>query len=678
MFGSTIAGSHVQNNNNTVINSGNTRININFEGEQGRDAERSKILEWISRVPFEEHHWFFRQLRQDGTGKWLLEKRDYIQWINSTSSILWLRGNAGAGKTTLVSFIIDSFKTERSINQAVTYFYCRNGEKDRQDPVSILNTLVKQLSLIASPKGPLPQSVVSIFKGHESKYEKLPLSASQKLIASLAESFAQTIIVIDALDECDKESRKQILNSLDIIRKSSTGVIKFFVTSRPADDIELKLEGVPNVYIHSSDNSGDIAAFVKAEVDKCVSEKSLLRGSVKPELKEFVIEKLTSGADGMFLWVSLQIKGICEEKTQVAIEKALQQLPEGLNSTYSIIWDKICQQGKRNQILAERTLKWVMCAQSPLAEAEIIDAVSIEPMDFIGNQDYRGIKVQDLLDVCQNLIVMDEQLGVLRTAHFSVNEFLEDHFEITEAHNHAAEICLTLMSRPKIYDEPPMPPNPSSDDFDRFKESYHYNYERFYGQQTSTSRPKIYDEPHPLRYYMFDHWAYHLRFSGDASNSLLEFQKAFFNASPTFYAWLQEAGKQWEVFRPMVQDDKLTPLWVASYYQLPAIFKTLLRSNVDNPNVHNEQGQTPLYWAAHFGNEEIVQLLLEKQGVDIISKDDLGATPLWAAARGGHEKVVKLFLGRVFHEREGVHMNSKPTSGKNRYRPVRNGHVRQL
>ncbi|KAL7270204.1 hypothetical protein RUND412_007099, partial [Rhizina undulata] len=584
-------------------------------------GERSKILEWLSRVPFENHHFFIRPFRQDATGKWLLQKRDFISWKDSSSSsILWLHGIAGAGKTVLMSLVIDTFESTRSNNNAVVYFYCKHGEKDRQDPLSILSTLVKQLSLFTSPKGFLPQSVVSIFKEHEPKSGNLQLSECQELIASLAKNFIQTTIVIDALDECDKESRKILLTALEVIMKSTAGVIKFFVTSRPADDIELKLEGVPNVYIHSSDNSGDIAAFVRAEVDKCISEKSLLRGSVTLELKESVIEKLTSGADGMVERYLLGYMG------------------------------KICGQSKESGILARRILKWIMCAQSPLAEAEIINAVSIEPLDFTGNQDLRGLNIQDLLDVCQNLIVMDSQLGVLRTAHFSVNEFLEHHFKMAEAHNHAAEICLTLMRRPKIYDHPPMPPP-----LTYFK---HLPSKELYENQYPTRRPKIYDEPHPLRYYMFDHWAYHLRFSGDASNSLLQFQKEFFNTSSAFYACLQEVEKQWRVFKQY--DDQLTPLWVASYYRLWAICKSLLRSNVDNCAIRNTFGATPtLLWAAaKGGHESFVGLLLEKEGIDINSEPDYDGTPLWAAASEGHESIVRLLLAK-----EGIDINS--TSGFN-------------
>ncbi|KAL7274140.1 hypothetical protein RUND412_002974 [Rhizina undulata] len=621
---------------NIIIDNINSPVNIGkIVVNEDRDGERFEILEWLSKVPFENHHLFIRPFRQAGTGEWLLEKKEFIDWKDSSSSsILWLRGIAGAGKTVLASVfsIMETDRSTRSNNDAVLYFYCKHGEKERQNPLSILSTLVKQLSLLTSPEGSLPQPVVSIFK-HKSKSGKLQLSESQELIASLAKNFIRTTIVIDALDDCDKQSRQELLTALEAIMKSSAGLIKIFVTSRPAYDIELKLEGVPNVYIHSSDNSGDIAAFVRAEVDRCILWKSLLRGSVALELKESIIEKLTSGADGI----------ICDEKTSNAIDKALQRLPTGLKGTYSVIWEKICGQSEESEILARRTLKWIMCAQSPLVEAEILDAVSIKPLDFTGNQDHQGLKTQDLLDVCQNLIVMDE-LGVLRTAHFSVDEFLEHHFKMTEAHNCAAEICLTLMSRPKIYDEPPMPPPLNT---------------YFWGYPKPTARPNIYVEPHPLRYYMFDHWAYHLRFSGDASNSLLEFQKEFFNTSSAFYAWLQAAGEQWDEFRPMEQKDKLTPLWVASYYQLWPISKNLLRSNVDNCDIRNVSGKTPLYWAAYFGNEEVVRLLLEKKDVDINSKTHNGETALWAAASGGHESVARLLLAM-----EGIDINSKNNDGK--------------
>lgn len=125
------------------------------------------------------------------------------------------------------------------------------------------------------------------------------------MILGFAADFEQTVICIDALDECNKDTRDKLLLALQHILylsnlHSSTRKIKIFVTSRDDDDIVLKLEGTPNVYIRSSDNASDIAYFVNTEIGKCIQEKKLLRGSVEHELKSKIITALIDGAHGMY------------------------------------------------------------------------------------------------------------------------------------------------------------------------------------------------------------------------------------------------------------------------------------------------------------------------------------------------------------------------------------------
>ena len=56
-------------------------------------SERLRILEWISSTPYEENHFFARQGRTSGTGRWLLRHEKYHQWRTSSASmILWLHG----------------------------------------------------------------------------------------------------------------------------------------------------------------------------------------------------------------------------------------------------------------------------------------------------------------------------------------------------------------------------------------------------------------------------------------------------------------------------------------------------------------------------------------------------------------------------------------------------------
>lgn len=56
--------------------------------------KRSKILLWLSNIPFQDHHTFSRKRRHKDTGHWLLENKKFWTWRNSSSSsMLWLRGD---------------------------------------------------------------------------------------------------------------------------------------------------------------------------------------------------------------------------------------------------------------------------------------------------------------------------------------------------------------------------------------------------------------------------------------------------------------------------------------------------------------------------------------------------------------------------------------------------------
>jgi hypothetical protein len=65
-------------------------------------SKRTEILRWISPEPYMQHH---EQTKRDvlsGTGKWLLSDLVFDKWKReSVSSILWLHGIPGSGKSKL-------------------------------------------------------------------------------------------------------------------------------------------------------------------------------------------------------------------------------------------------------------------------------------------------------------------------------------------------------------------------------------------------------------------------------------------------------------------------------------------------------------------------------------------------------------------------------------------------
>ncbi|CCF37257.1 pfs domain-containing protein [Colletotrichum higginsianum] len=62
----------------------------------------NEILLWISKEPYEQHHTQTNSEVLEGTGKWLLEDEVFQKWRNeNVSSILWLHGIPGSGKSKL-------------------------------------------------------------------------------------------------------------------------------------------------------------------------------------------------------------------------------------------------------------------------------------------------------------------------------------------------------------------------------------------------------------------------------------------------------------------------------------------------------------------------------------------------------------------------------------------------
>lgn len=64
--------------------------------------ERLTILKWLSPLDYSTYHNSYFNRVLVGTGQWLLHDKRYLDWKTSTSSsILWLHGSIGTGKSCL-------------------------------------------------------------------------------------------------------------------------------------------------------------------------------------------------------------------------------------------------------------------------------------------------------------------------------------------------------------------------------------------------------------------------------------------------------------------------------------------------------------------------------------------------------------------------------------------------
>lgn len=132
-----------------------------------------------------------------------------------------------------------------------------------------------------------------------SSRRNLPVESCLKLLSNLLEHYEHVVIVLDALDECSKESRGLILSDLLSILKKSKHPVKAFISSRYSLDIEVRLRNFPNICIEARDNAGDIENYVKSELTRRIENTELLQGHVSMELREHIEKVLQRDANGM-------------------------------------------------------------------------------------------------------------------------------------------------------------------------------------------------------------------------------------------------------------------------------------------------------------------------------------------------------------------------------------------
>ncbi|KAJ7706636.1 hypothetical protein B0H14DRAFT_3026059, partial [Mycena olivaceomarginata] len=96
----------IENVNNIHIHSSGPE-----QQQQMNSTERTQIIAWLSPINFFLQQADISQSQQKGTGKWLFTDPHFQQWESGSGKTLWCHGIPGAGKTVLVSMVINQVKT---------------------------------------------------------------------------------------------------------------------------------------------------------------------------------------------------------------------------------------------------------------------------------------------------------------------------------------------------------------------------------------------------------------------------------------------------------------------------------------------------------------------------------------------------------------------------------------
>ncbi|KAJ4165745.1 hypothetical protein LMH87_007365 [Akanthomyces muscarius] len=172
--------------------------------------ERKRAMKYISEVPVGAHHNDKMEKRTEGTCEWLVSHDDFHQWEESAcSSVLWLQGNIGTGKSFLSSKVIDRYldgdqttnHSHGDHDEGFAFFYCDRGDPTRRSFRYILRSYIRQLSEIPRRPDKVHEASYSLYNKMTQIQNDISMKECEIALLQMINSYPRTTLVLDALDE---------------------------------------------------------------------------------------------------------------------------------------------------------------------------------------------------------------------------------------------------------------------------------------------------------------------------------------------------------------------------------------------------------------------------------------------------------------------------------------------
>ncbi|KAM0463933.1 hypothetical protein ACHAO4_000658 [Trichoderma viride] len=526
------------------------------------------------------------KVRQDNGAQQLLQHEQFKSWMTSTGTTLWCTGLPGIGKT------INVYK-----------------DIETQTPVNVMASILQQL---ISDKQSFLSDLKILYAQHIKENTRPSVPDIVSLLQDVVLSYSKVFIIIDALDECtDADDVRFIL--LTELKKLQHRMC-LLVMSRPIPDLEEPLEGATRVNVEAS--LIDIKNYLLQRLESTRSMQRHL--TEEPSLRDKIVSIIVQKIKGMFLMARLYLDTLVKKTTRRKIKTALETLPEGLDSIYEELMNRVKLQNPHDHAeLAMRVIGWIFYTSRPLTVTEMQNALAVEPGDTCLDDD--GIPNRDLLvSVCAGIVMINDNSDTISFVHYTAQEYFQRSGQrlLDHANRDIAATCLTYLHFDSLSCDAT---NVTS--HDAFLTLLQNN---------------------PLLGYAAQHWGNHLRQISDEEINEQAIGLLNDRNKVHLIAWLKEYADnlvKGTYFRPRAQVSGLT---LASSFGLTVVASSLISSG-SSLHERDSNGQTALHHAVENGHTDTAALLLD-MGAKINSRDLDGSSPLHQASTNADEETAKLLI----------------------------------
>ncbi|KAI9687702.1 MAG: hypothetical protein M1822_001781 [Bathelium mastoideum] len=598
------------------------------------DEKLVKIRQWLSAPDPSPNYHKALKLRQAGTGLWFRNSDQFTEWTTSPSSLIWLYGIPGCGKTILSSTIIKTVEQqcENDLGKVAAYFYFDFTDPQKQQSELMIKSLVTQLSHQCIK---IPTALDTLFSSCGRGQSQPSAEALLNVLQQMCGAFPATYIVLDALDECD--DRDELMTTIKTLFEWRLDGLHLLVTSRQERDIEVPLKCLVHessiIPLQNDIVDEDIQRYVR---HRLTVDTKLEKWQKDAEIRTEIEVALKNGAHGMFRWAVCQLDTLGKCVNRARLRRAIKELPSTLDKTYERI---LCAIDEEHSTYALRILQWLAFSARPLLLEEIAEVVAIDPRCHpVLDRDEILEDPLDALRICSSLVVVstinDEESRVasksqrpreiLVLVHYSVKEYLTSErilrssaraytLQEIDSNTTIANCCIGYLLQFQSADS-------------------------FYEDTITT---------HKLAQYSAEFWISHTRSSNKVVTQKL-IMDLFSHQDGPYLNWIRiyDLDTPWKRADASKQAATVaSPLYYASLMGLTETVCWLVCEVGADLNAQGGRYGNALQAASIRGLEVVVRLLLDR-GADVNAQGGYYSNALQAASDRGHEAVVKLLLDR--------------------------------
>ncbi|KAI9693968.1 MAG: hypothetical protein M1822_003239 [Bathelium mastoideum] len=244
----------------------------------------------------------------------------FAEWLKRETGVFWVRGKAGAGKSTLMKFVSNHPKTMTylkewaGLNELITtqYYFWNSGATLQKSLEGLLRTLLFDI-LNSSPElVPIAEQELMDLRARDAYEVSDEPWTLKSLVSTLKQVLGQCsgkrfCFFIDGLDEYKGDSDAlveliQCLNEYDFVKTciSSRPWTEFIDAFGQDKDRLIKLEDLTR---------SDIAKYTSDRLSKNIKLRRLKN---LDDRYDILIGEVVDRAQGVFLWVYLVVKSLLE------------------------------------------------------------------------------------------------------------------------------------------------------------------------------------------------------------------------------------------------------------------------------------------------------------------------------------------------------------------------------